>query len=1099
MTKMQPMDQSIESITKKLQADSSEAPMLLLQRAQLYADKGDEANAKADIASAASLVKEPQHRTDQAVAAVERAFRDIAIRPTTRSGKLGDPLLAKYSALSVKDLVETVVGMANGSAPDQDAIAAAGALASKADASGKLALDSTQICILIDAFHTAATTPGTLDESAFAKNIAQCIKSVALSMAADPDSKDKASDTDILEQIKICTLREAAKSIQTAWKTHDSDGSFKQLACRYGASMYMAVAYAMSTYLDPQNADLVASTKDIYNFYIQQVWMVGTLQVTAADEIGEVSQGILRLLTANRPLFVYLFVTASDSSGKGSSTKKTSKTPVSRLLHILGTADESSSASKGKSRSLALLIASQLVAAAKDPANSVMFPEHDPSESRSRAQARLAPTAAIARLRSEIVRIVDEWIQSTIQSERSCGLFSAASLYEGGVGSDLLADLWLKSGWAEDLWDQGEFDKPETQLSLLRFADSSSTDVSAGKQMKNLGNGLVQELAKRKVSSKRGGAGIDAELAASASVVLAKWSGVSAPASQPDSKKNDVDSSIDQNGDSSVLADVDPIDLANIHIERISDALGKSDLNKNASTDVLNSNSSVEKATEALGFMCLKPKVKEHVAHNEDFLKTLFALGQKTASVSLRFSIIMLIRNLTMYKPVLSEEQKRMQQLQRLGKKAQSSAGPNAGSDSPNSGQTVGGDIKQEEEEGEDAKLDAAEFVSKRSLAACKCGGVSVLVSSVHPKLRPSDSVKDAVAEIMVSLATTQALRGLIVQQGGIRALLGILTDSVPKATAKESQANDGYIPKALLQKRDKDIAFSLAKIAISVPPNLAFQDPREIVQLLLSLLLEDSETHALLMKFESLLALTNLASMEPGSSYDVRDYIAISLNGISSIEILMLSDHPLVRRAATELLCNLVYSPKVFDRYVNNADKYVPPESPADDELASGELLPSGIVELPSDDEDDAKESQPVDNDDTYRSHRLHLLVALADVDDTATRSAAAGALAILSNHPQCCRYLFLAHPRACDVLVRLANDTDGTGDNGEGQSHVAFKHRVAVIWANAANCGDARVLSRLQRDKGVLDTLKDMASDRQMPFFAAAADAIQKINAKE
>ncbi|KAJ1883807.1 class II myosin [Coemansia sp. IMI 209127] len=209
---------------------------------------------------------------------------------------------------------------------------------------------------------------------------------------------------------------------------------------------------------------------------------------------------------------------------------------------------------------------------------------------------------------------------------------------------------------------------------------------------------------------------------------------------------------------------------------------------------------------------------------------------------------------------------------------------------------------------------------------------------------------------------------------------------------------------------------------------------------------------------------------------------------------MLMLSDHPLVRRAATELLCNLVYSSNVFERYVDNADKYVP-ESTAAEEMLSGELLPSGIVELPSDDEDAAKESQS-GGSDTYRSHRLHLLVALADVDDAATRSAAAGALAILSNDPQCCRYLFLAHPRACDVLVRLANDTaDDPGDD-DRQSHIAFKHRVAVVWANAANCGDARVQSRLRREKDVVDTLKDMASDPQMPFFAAAQDAIRKID---
>ncbi|KAJ1893219.1 SWI5-dependent HO expression protein 4, partial [Coemansia sp. IMI 209127] len=695
MTKSQPMDQSIEGITKKLQADDSEAPMLLLQRAQLYADKGDEANAKTDIASAASLVKEPRHRTDQAVAAVERAFRDITIRQTTQSGKPGDPLLAKYSALSVNDLVDAIVTGAKDGKPDQDTAAMACALAIKADTPGNLSLDSGRMRSLIDVFHTAATTADASGECVFAKDVALCVKSAALRMATGLNDKGKASGSDTLDSTRICALKDSAKSIQAIWEVHDSDGSFKQQACRYGASMYMAVAYAMSTYSDPQNSednyDIAAPLQGIYDFYIQQVWMVGTLQTSTAEEIGEISQGILRLLTANKPLFVYLFITASSSGSKGSNS------PVSRLLHMLGTADETSSLSEAKGRSLALLIASQLVAAAKDPENSAMFPENDTSEAtRSRAQTRMAPTAAITRLRLEVVRLVDEWIQSTIQLERSRGLLSAASLYEGGIGSDLLADLWLKSGWAEDLWDQGEFDKPETQLSLLRFADACSTDVAVGKQMKNLGNGLVQELVKRKKASKGG-----ADLAAAASVVLAKWSGVAASTSKQSSKTNEADSGVEQTGDNSVSADIDPIDLANIHMERIADAVGQS----NVSIDSLNS--STEKAAEALGFLCLKPKAKEHVARNEGFLKTLFALGQKTSSVSLRFSIIMLIRNLTMHKPVLSEEQKRMQQLQRLGKKAQSGAGPNASSDNnSNTGQTVGDDLKQEDEE--DAKLDSA-------------------------------------------------------------------------------------------------------------------------------------------------------------------------------------------------------------------------------------------------------------------------------------------------------------------------------------------------------------------------------------------------------
>ncbi|KAJ2496514.1 hypothetical protein GGI11_008223, partial [Coemansia sp. RSA 2049] len=372
------MEQTVEGITKKLQADSSNAPMLLLERARLYADNGDEANAKADIASAASLVKEPQHRSDQTVAAVERAFREISIRPAaaevTESGGKTDPLLAKHSALSVEELVNVVVKAINDGKQDQDgavSAAASAALARKVDgAQGKqAALTGDQIYSLVDVFHTAvaAATTGSLDECVVAKNIAQCVKAAVLHMALDPDSKDKEKDAGEHNHANINTLQKAAKGIQTAWDVHDSDGRFKQLACRCGASMYMAVAYSLSTYVDSQkvgdNDDIATSLRAIYNLYIQQVWMVGTLSTAKSDragEVGEVCQGVLRLLTAAKPLFVYLFTAASGSGSNGSGSKKPSKTPVSRLLQMLGVAADSPVPSETKARSHALLIVSQL-------------------------------------------------------------------------------------------------------------------------------------------------------------------------------------------------------------------------------------------------------------------------------------------------------------------------------------------------------------------------------------------------------------------------------------------------------------------------------------------------------------------------------------------------------------------------------------------------------------------------------------------------------------------------------------------------------------------------------------------------------------------
>ena len=95
-------------------------------------------------------------------------------------------------------------------------------------------------------------------------------------------------------------------------------------------------------------------------------------------------------------------------------------------------------------------------------------------------------------------------------------------------------------------------------------------------------------------------------------------------------------------------------------------------------------------------------------------------------------------------------------------------------------------------------------------------------------------------------------------------------------------------------------------------------------------------------------MALTNLAS----HSQEVATRIARADGLLNQVELLMLEDHVLVRRAATELICNLVCGcEEVFNKY-------------------------GGVHSSAS-------------------NSKLQILVALCDVDDLATRLAASGALA--------------------------------------------------------------------------------------------------------
>ncbi|KAJ1645898.1 SWI5-dependent HO expression protein 4 [Coemansia asiatica] len=1096
----------IDSITKKLQSNPSELDptQLLLQRAQLYADIGNEAGAQADITQAASLVKDPKHALPENIAAVERAFREITISGASHS-------LYKDSFASKQDeeLVDMVVQKTNSKGSfDSSLVGMLNALEARIERKKK-ALQSSHLCKLVDTFHLIIS-----DEKKIADGKDKTLRALASCISASfaKLSQTRKSTTNIQSPIKDSALSNILSHIIDTWKSHESDGWFKQTACRYGASMYASAVYALvaTSEIDPDTelAQVSKALKDAYSFFINQIWLVGTLS-TAPAEIKDVIQGALRLLTGHRPLFTFKFTSASQSA------KDNAASPFVRLLSMLGQKVD-------ETRSMALLLSSQLINAASEPLNSTLFPGFDAKAARTSSTQKSLPLALV-QLRTIATRVLDSWIQSTMQAERARGLLALASLYEAGVGSSISSELWLKDGWVEDLWDQGEFDKPETQLALVRLADACGTDSKVGSLMKKAGNGLVQELVRKGNSSKSTGSSdsVALDLVDSAAVVLAKWSGVSAVSSANPSNlataavsaaaASQLDSNVDDlENKTPALEDADPIQLVDLHTKRILELCSKDVSDKNAAD-------SVQRATEALGYLCLKPKIKEYLIQNDSLLRSLLSYTQKTKVPGLVFSATMLIRNLTQYRPVLSEEQKRIQQLQRLSSRAQQPKQPKRQSGKK---ETVT-DVADEDEEAN--KYDSSEHVSKRSVAVCKAGCLSMLVTSVQPARRPSDNLKDAVAEIMVSLAATQALRGLIVQQGGVRTLLSLLTSDAPKAAKDvydkaDNGNNSAKLPQALRQQRDKNIAFALAKIAISVPPHLAFQDPREIVRLLLSLLAEETETQALLMKFEALLALTNLAGAQPGSAHDVRGYMANDLNGISLIEMVVLSDHALVRRAATELICNLVYEPSVFERFTKNADSCVPPPSAAGSGAHGSELLservPSGIVELSNDDDNDEDEDDDGDdkhsNDkkskqkkgDAYRTQRLHLLVALSDVDDTATRSAAAGALAVLSSDPRCCRYLFLAHPRASDVLLGLLSDDSGAdadanddAQRGATSLTTAFKHRVAVIWANAANSGDFRVIESLRSQPRVLASLREMATDSAMPYYGAAKSALEKI----
>lgn len=179
--------------------------------------------------------------------------------------------------------------------------------------------------------------------------------------------------------------------------------------------------------------------------------------------------------------------------------------------------------------------------------------------------------------------------------------------------------------------------------------------------------------------------------------------------------------------------------------------------------------------------------------------------------------------------------------------------------------------------------------------------------------------------------------------------------------------------------------------------------------------LVSSDQPRDLLPVFESLLALTNLAS-----SPDISAPNLIVRSSWDIIEDLLLSNNMMIRRATTELVCNLV-------AVETGAAKYL----------------------------DGSKRS----------TQRFHILLALADVEDLPTRRAAGGALALLTEVPDVSLGKIFDIKRAPEIILSLCQDEDEE-----------IVHRGLVCVRNLV-CAPEPVGSRARevlKENGAIDTLK-------------------------
>ncbi|RYO87089.1 hypothetical protein DL766_007891 [Monosporascus sp. MC13-8B] len=276
--------------------------------------------------------------------------------------------------------------------------------------------------------------------------------------------------------------------------------------------------------------------------------------------------------------------------------------------------------------------------------------------------------------------------------------------------------------------------------------------------------------------------------------------------------------------------------------------------------------------------------------------------------------------------------------------------------------------------------LNDHEHVSTRCKLVFEAGITPVLVAHSRNGSTASLSI---IVSIIHALSTTQSIRGQLAQQGAVNVLIAAfsaLPDSEEQAKRTAAQA--------------------LARILISINPALVFGGTRSrpqstAIRPLLSILTPDpaAETRDLLPTFEALMALTNLASTS-----DAETITTIIRSAWPSVEDLLLSSNHLVSKAAVELVCNLVQSVEGVALYAENTPQAF---------------------------------------------NRLHILLALADAEDEATRSAAGGALAGLTAYEEVVRAV-VRRERGVDVVLGMCKEEKED-----------LRHRGVVVVCNMAFCG--------------------------------------------
>ena len=297
---------------------------------------------------------------------------------------------------------------------------------------------------------------------------------------------------------------------------------------------------------------------------------------------------------------------------------------------------------------------------------------------------------------------------------------------------------------------------------------------------------------------------------------------------------------------------------------------------------------SVERGIEVMAYLSSKTIVKEEIAHGfqatPDSKETGIELLVKSADMPSAGEALfayglasifqlMAVTPLTLRKEAFEGREITMEQYDEIKQMQKTSEEKEIDDDEP------------------ELKEDSPEQCAARIAKMAKANVPRALVQLTEGA---SDQTLEEVILAMNRMANEPSVRGTMIQQGVLSRMIKI---------EKEEKT-----PSAIRKKIIRNIRHCMAKLLVTTNPALLTSAQKMGSIKPLVQLVRDIESTDL-QKFEALLSLTNIAA----SGDDTKNKIAAE-NGISSLKFAMFSDHELVRKAATECLCNMVPNEKFME-----------------------------------------------------------------------------------------------------------------------------------------------------------------------------------------